>query len=144
MEKSRRSVLIVFIFLPCIIVSMLLCYGLGYFMAKKTAPQKNDAVNSHKYNDTGIYTPLKRPADLKEAFSAMENIDSTDNNDYLVISEGKLVNLYIISADGNKTFDSVLEINKNSLTDSDCFLLEQGIILDTREDLWSLIEDYTS
>ena len=144
MEKSRRNILVVLIFLSCLIVAMFLCGTLGYFLAKKTAPQSSDAVNSKHYNDSGIYTPLKRPADLKDAFSPVEISDTEDENDYLVISEGKLVNLYIISADGNKTFDSVLEIDKNSLTESDCFLLEQGMILDTREDLWSLIEDYTS
>ena len=144
MEKSRRNVLMVLIFLSCLIVAMFLCGTLGYFFAKKTAPQNDDAVNSKHYNDSGIYTPLKRPADLKDAFSPVEISDTEDKNDYLVISEGKLVNLYVISADGNKTFDSVLEIDKNSLTESDCFLLDQGIILDTREDLWSLIEDYTS
>ena len=144
MEKSRRNVLLILIFLFCLIVAMFLCGSLGYFLAKKTAPQKSDAVNNHNHNDTGIYTPLKRPSDLKEAFSSVENIDDVDKNDYLVISEGKLVNLYVISADGNKTFDSILEIDKNALTESDCFLLEKGIILDTREDLWSLIEDYTS
>ena len=144
MEKSRRNTLLVLIFLSCLIVAMFLCGALGYFLAKKTAPQKSAAVNKNNHNDTGIYTPLKRPVDLKEAFSPVENIDTEDKNDYLVISEGKLVNLYVISSDGNKTFDSVLEIDKNSLTESDCFLLDQGIILDTREDLWSLIEDYTS
>lgn len=144
MEKSRRNILLILIFLFCLIVAMFLCGSLGYFLAKKTAPQESDAVNNHKYNDTGIYTPLKRPSDLKEAFSSVENIDDVDKNDYLVISEGKLVNLYVISADGNKTFDSVLEIDKNALMESDRFLLENGIILDTREDLWSLIEDYTS
>lgn len=144
MEKSRRNILLILIFLFFLIVAMFLCGSLGYFLAKKTAPQKSDAVNNHNYNDTGIYTPLKRPSDLKEAFSSVDNIDNTDKNDYLVISEGKLVNLYVISADGNKTFDSILEIDKNSLMESDRFLLENGIILDTREDLWSLIEDYTS
>ena len=138
MEKTKRNTLMVLIFLACLIVTMLLCYSIGYFLAKKTAPQKSDTV--HKYD--GVYTPLRRPTDLKDAFSPVENIE--DDNDYLVISEGKLVNLYVITADGNKTFDSVLEIDKNALTESDCFLLDQGIILDTREDLWSLIEDYTS
>ena len=144
MERNRYSVLTVIIFLSCLICAMMLCCAVGYFLAKKTAPQKSDAVKNDPYDNTGIYTPLKRSPDSEETFSVTKPTDTDDKDDYLVISEGKTVNLYVISADGNKTFRQILEIDKNSLTESDCFLLEQGIILDTREDLWSLIEDYTS
>ncbi len=144
MEKSRRNVLVVLIFLSCLIIAMFLCASLGYFWSKKSAPQKSDAVNTNQYDTAGIYRPLKRPQDLKEAFSATEEIPAGNKCDYLIISEGTLVNLYVLNPDGSQTFRQILDINKNSLTEADRTLLNQGIILDTHEEVWSLLEDYTS
>lgn len=145
MEKNfRKSAISVILFILCLLVAMILCGSLGYVWAKNKAPRSRDAVTSHNVTDEGIYAPLKRTQNLREVFSDIQNVEIENKNDFLVISEGNLVNLYVIGTDGNKTFERILEIDKNSLTDNDQSLLEQGIILDTEEDLLSLLEDYTS
>ncbi len=145
MEKSFKKAIVSSVFFAlCLVLAMIVCASLGYIWAKSKAPQNNDAKESQNIQNAGIYTPLKRPEGLREAFAASQNIESQDRDDYLVIAEAGLVNLYVIGPDGNKTFEKILEIDKNSLTENDQKLLTQGIILDTQEDLFSLLEDYTS
>ncbi len=147
MEKSIKKTIISSVFFAlCLVLAMIICGSLGYIWAKSKAPQKNDAhVHPKNVQSDGIYAPLKRPEGLREAFAASQSIiESETKDDYLVIAQNGLVNLYVINSDGNKTFEKILEIDKNALTPNDQKLLTQGIILDTREDLLSLLEDYTS
>ena len=129
-----------------VLLAMYLCASAGYHFVRKKAPSQisesaNDIQDSQKSNKpfpnlpvgvTGIY-PLEE-----------EENPATDLNDYLVISEGSLVNLYIINKDGTKIFDTILDIDPHELREEDRQLLKNGIILGTREALLSLIEDYSS
>lgn len=146
MEKSLKKRIISSVFFAlCLVLGMVICGSFGYMWAKNKAPQKSDAQSREKpIQNDGIYAPLKRPEGLREAFADSQNITIENKDDYLVIAEAGLVTLYVIGVDGNKTFEQILEIDKNSLTENDQKLLSQGIILDTREDLLSLIEDYSS
>ena len=145
MEKSVKKMIVSSVFFAlCLVLAMIVCGSLGYIWAKSKAPQKSDTKESQNIQNAGVYTPLKRPEGLREAFAASQDIIAEDKDDYLVIAEASLVNLYVISPDGNKTFERILEIDKNALTPNDQNLLAQGIILDTEEDLFSLLEDYTS
>ncbi len=146
MDKSIKKTIISSVFFAlCLVLTMVICGSLGYIWAKNKAPRSSDAnkVTENIQND-GIYAPLKRPEGLREAFADSQAIILENKDDYLVIKENGLVNLYVIGTDGNKTFEQILEIDTNSLTPNDRKLLTQGIILDTREDLVSLLEDYTS
>ena len=146
MEKSFKKRMASSIFFAlCLVLGMVVCGSLGYIWAKNKAPQKSDAqVFEKNVQHDGIYTPLKRPEGLKEVFADTQDITVENKDDYLVISESGIVALYVIGTDGNKTFKKILEIDKNSLTKNDQELLSQGIILDTQEELLSLIEDYSS
>ena len=140
MKKTAVNVLI---FILCMGISMTLCAYAGYFLAKKKAPQNSGAASHHNSGE-GIYSPLARSQSLREAFSASSDVPAQSKDDYLVIKEKNLVNLYIINSDGTKIFRRILDIHTDSLTENDRALLSRGIILDTEEELLSLLEDYTS
>lgn len=146
MEKSfKKRVISSVFFALCLVLAMVVCGSLGYIWAKNKAPRSSDAqIYEKNIQNDGIYAPLKRPEGLREAFADSQTVTLENKDDYLVIAESGLVNLYVIGIDGNKTFEQILEIDANSLTPNDRKLLKQGIILDTKEDLLSLLEDYTS
>lgn len=145
MNKPIKKTIISSVFFSlCLVLAMVICGSLGYIWAKNKAPRSGDAKITENIQNDGIYAPLKRPEGLREAFADSQAIILENKDDYLVIKENGLVNLYVIGIDGNKTFEQILEIDANSLTANDRKLLTQGIILDTREDLVSLLEDYTS
>lgn len=146
MEKTLKKRIISSVFFAlCLVLGMVVCGSLGYIWAKNKAPRSSDAeIHEKTIQNDGIYAPLKRPEGLREAFADSQSVTIKNKDDYLVIAEAGLVALYVIGIDGNKTFEQILEIDKNSLTKHDQELLSQGIILDTREDLLSLIEDYSS
>lgn len=127
-----------------VLVAMYLCASAGYLFVRKKAPSQvsesaNDIQNSQKNNK-----PFPNlPVGISGTYSEEENL-VTDHNDYLVVSEGNLVNLYIIDKDDNKIFERVLNIDPRELREEDRQLLKNGIILGTREALLSLIEDYSS
>lgn len=127
-----------------VLIAMYLCASAGYLFVRKNAPSQvsesaNDIQDSQKSNK-----PFPNlPVGISGTYSEEENL-VPDHNDYLVISEGNLVNLYTIDKDGNKIFEKVLDIDPNELREEDRQLLKNGMILGTREALLSLIEDYSS
>lgn len=127
-----------------VLVAMYLCASAGYLFVRKNAPSQvsesaNDIQDSKKSNK-----PFPNlPVGISGTYSEEENLVS-DHNDYLVVSEGNLVNLYTIDKDNNKIFEKVLDIDPKELREEDRQLLKNGIILGTREALLSLIEDYSS
>ena len=123
---------------------MYLCASAGYHYVRKNAPsQVSDGAHNKQNTEKGTKPFPNLPVGLSGTYSEEENL-VTDLNDYLVVSEGNLVNLYIIDTDGDKVFEKVLDIDLLALKDEDRQLLKQGIILDTKEALLSLIEDYSS
>ncbi len=127
-----------------VLLAMYLCANAGYHFVRKNAPSQvsesaHDIQDSQKSNK-----PFPNlPVGISGTYSEEENL-VTDRNDYLVVSEGSLVNLYTIDQEGNQIFERVLDIDPNELRAEDRQLLQNGIILGTREALLSLIEDYSS
>jgi len=130
-----------------ICLAMYVCASISYHaVRKKTPSQSESAYGIHENNyfkEQGSKPFPNLPVALPGAYSSDENF-TRDMNDYLVISEGNLVNLYAINPEGNKIFQKVLDIDPASLKAEDRALLENGILLGTKEDLLSLIEDYSS
>ncbi|MBO5733430.1 MAG: BofC C-terminal domain-containing protein [Clostridia bacterium] len=130
-----------------ICLAMYVCASISYHAVRKKAPsQSESAYGIHKNNHFKEQSskPFPNlPVALPGAYSPDENF-TRDMNDYLVISEGNLVNLYAINPEGNKIFQKVLDIDPASLKAEDRALLESGILLGTKEALLSLIEDYSS
>lgn len=127
-----------------LMLAMYLCASAGYHFVRKNAPsQISDGANNKPNTEKGTKPFPNLPVGLSGTYSEEENL-VTDLNDYLVVSQGNLVNLYIIDTDGDKVFEKVLDIDLSALKDEDRQLLEQGIILGTKEALLSLIEDYSS
>lgn len=119
----------------------------GYYIAQKITPsQRSEGAydfspeNRQKYDEN---SSPDLPAGVMGTYSPDENL-VLDTNDYLVISNGNLINLFILDKEGNLIFDRILDIDPASLQKDDQKLLNEGIVLDTKAELLSLIEDYSS
>lgn len=129
----------------CIILAMCVSYAVSYMFIRNSAPSKSAEsapnIQDENFNSDKPFPNL--PVTISGTYE--ENSDfSKDSNDYLVISENNLVNLYVIDKDDNKTFERILEIDLASLKQEDQELLKKGIILNDRASVLSLIEDYSS
>lgn len=145
MDKKHTNIFVRWsIGILSVLLLMYICAAASYRYVRKNAPSQvsesaHDIQDSQKSNK-----PFPNlPVGISGTYSEEENL-IPDYNDYLVISEGSLVNLYIIDKDGNEIFEKVLDIDPAALREEDRQLLASGIILGTREALLSLIEDYSS
>lgn len=128
----------------CIVLAMCLSYVVSYNVIRKNAPSKNEGASNIQGENYSYEKPFPNlPVTISGIYEENSNF-TTDTNDYLVISEGNLVNLYVIDKDENKTFERILEIDLASLKPEDKMLLKNGILLGDRSALLSLIEDYSS
>ena len=145
MKKTFKEKILRY-FLTTLGVVLLMCvsYAVSYRVTKNLAPSKTEGAknyNNENYDEKKPFPNL--PVTLSGIYE--EGADFVpDTNDYLVIAEGNLVNLYIIDKDENKTFEKVLEIDINALKEEDKTLLKKGILLGDRASVLSLIEDYSS
>lgn len=142
-------------------LAMYLCAAAGYRFVRNSAPQEESLpggaqdINQNSMPETSK-TPFNLPSHASENSVAGAD-DSTaaslpqqdillpaDNNDYLVIAENGTVNLYILTKNGSQIFSKSLEISPDALMPEDRARLEEGIILESEDNLASLLEDYTS
>lgn len=132
-----------------IFAAMYICAVSGYRFVrneneeKKEIPEASSPVldEAEKLGDAPSYENV----DTKTASLPKNDIKiEPDNRDYLIIAEDGEVNLYIIDRDGNHTFSKKLDIDPDSLLDEDKAQLNDGIILNSQNELASLLEDYTS
>ena len=73
-----------------------------------------------------------------------ENINANNVKYYLAIYENEKINSYKVFENGTKSFYEELdEINVFTMRENDREMFKKGIALTSREDLISLIEDYT-
>ena len=125
---------------------MCACFAVSYSIIRKKAPTQISEGASDIQNDNHVDSnkPFPNlPVNLAGTYG--ENSEfSPDTNDYLIISEGNLVNLYVIDKNEHKTFERILEIDLASLKHEDKELLKKGIILGDKASLLALIEDYSS
>ena len=141
-----KRIFIRFIKILSLGIFMLMLASMGYFFAKKiSSPQNGENVqispDTASHDKNPVFPNL--PAGVTGMYSQEENI-IYDTNDYLVACQGNLVSLYIINKEGEQIFERILDIEPASLKEEDRTLLEEGIILDTKAELLSLIEDYSS
>lgn len=130
-----------------VIFAMYICANASYYITKKRAPLQDskDADTFQEGTEVKEDKPFPNlPVNTSGVYSENLNFESPDMNDYLVVSEGALVNLYSITKEGTKIFEQVLDIDLSSLKSEDKTLLLNGILLDTKDDVLSLIEDYSS
>ena len=131
-----------------LVVALAMCvsFAASYTIIRKNAHSSKDERASDIQNEN-LAEENKPFPNLPVTISGTydENADFTpDTNDYLVISEGNLVNLYSIDKNENKTFERILEIDLAALKHEDRMLLEKGILLGDKASLLALIEDYSS
>lgn len=133
-----------------IFAAMYLCAATGYRFVRSGAPQEKSTESpAPEINET--IAPLKEDAiDLPETDLASASLPKqdvsipADPNDYLVISENGVVKLYTITDSGQQIYSKDLAISPDALLAEDKAQLEEGIILESEEELAALLEDYTS
>lgn len=130
-----------------VIFAMYICASASYYFVRKKAPsQEHESAKSFEENNTvSEDKPFPNlPVSIAGTYSSDTDFNDADTNDYLMVAEGELVNLYTINKDGYKIFEKVLDIDIASLKEEDKDLLTSGILVDTKDDILSLIEDFSS
>ena len=144
-EKFKSRIFRVLISAVCVVLAMCISYAVSYKIIRngvlsKTA-ESTPNVQDENFDSDKPFPNL--PVTISGTYD--ENQDfASDTNDYLVISENNLVNLYSIDKDNKKTFEKILESDIASLKAEDRALLAQGIFLNYKASVLSLIEDYSS
>lgn len=124
----------------CISLSVL--FGvLGFFCGYLAGEHsKNTNVN------TDILQANNADFDKNNSAAASENdiIENTDEKEQFVLkNENNILNLYSLS-DNDKQIVKSIPFNSSFLPSNDRIRLEKGIFLDTVEEGFALIEDFTS
>lgn len=130
--------------------AMSICALLGYRFVRFIPEEKNTAEVVIPTDNNDSISKTKNSLQPNEASLTPTNLTNQDievpedTNDYLVILENGTVKLYTITDRGEHIYTKNLDISPNSLMPEDIAQLDEGIILDSEDDLASLIEDYTS
>lgn len=133
-----------------IFAAMCLCYAMGYQFVRSNPAAQNEKTERTEEQAEAVTSHEEEVFDFHEADSETASLSqddvfvANDPNDYLVIKEGDVVNLYILTKDGEQTFSKELNIAPGALLEEDRAQLENGIILESEEALYALMEDYTS
>lgn len=142
--KPRRTgkMLIITITISCVVA---IGAGVGYAGVKLyTAPKQDNYIIS--------YTPIPTLVPPEETSAAvLSNIPSEEKNTtkpvyfkYLVKLDGNKTNVYILSENGDPVLSHTLPIELGSLRKEDVKKLEEGIYLESKQDLLSFTEDFCS
>ena len=130
-----------------VLFAMYICASASYYFVRKKAPsQEHESAKSFQDNNPSSEDkPFPNlPVAISGTYSTDTDLEPTDTNDYLMVCEGELVNLYTINKDGDQIFEKVLDIDISSLKEEDKDLLTSGILVDSKDDILSLIEDFSS
>ena len=133
-----------------IFAAMYLCAITGYRFVRNSAVQENASSSSIPEIDETIAPQEEDPFDLPDTNLASASLPKqdvsipSDTNDYLVISENGAVKLYAINSSGEQRYSKDLDISPDALLAEDKAQLEEGIILESEDELAALLEDYTS
>lgn len=114
-----------------------LCFFSGYLVGENS---KNAPV------DTDILQANSADFDKNNSTAASENdiIENIDEKEqFMLKNENDILNLYSLS-DNNRQIVKSIPFNSSFLPSNDRIKLEQGIFLDTVEEGFALIEDFTS
>ena len=163
MERNMRKERCLFIgkillWITFILLSMFLCASLGYHMVRKsdseskkafdgsfykspyTMPQKSEAP----FHLPTLHTETGENAVIPDGEEVYNLWVDNDKNDYALIAENDLVNLFLLTPDGKQVYLYTTDIALAALTPEDRMLLTDGIIVKSEAELASLLEDYTS
>ena len=133
-----------------IFAAMYLCAVSGYRFVRNSGAAEEPAENREPEIHETIAPQEEDPFDLPETDLASASLPKqdvripSDPNDYLVISENGVVKLYSITENGDQIYSKDLDISPDALLAEDKAQLEEGIILESKEELAALLEDYTS
>lgn len=118
------------------IVFIFLGFGGGYLSGKAV---KSEKIPEKRYNENVIQNHPPAPTQNTEPATA----ELSTSIYYLLISENNLLNLYEVS-DTDKVIVKTISFKPDFLPEEDKQRLSTGIRLDSKEDGYELIEDFTS
>lgn len=121
-------------------VSIGICFAVGFgivtlnngYMPQKTENSKHAAQNSEEISQNTIATEVNTPPSQKDRYILKYDKE-----------EGKIT-LTVKYKDGSEIISPVDTINPYYLTKEDLDALRRGIELSSKEDMYILIEDYSS
>lgn len=152
-DTKKRHLINLVLIAVLIFTAMYLCAITGYRFVRSSTPEEHATENvTQNIGETSkpeeYALPDSPEPDLASASLPKQDVrvsdDTEDISDYLVIAENGVVKLYVIKKSGEQVYKNDLDILPESLMPEDKALLEEGIILQSEEDLAALLEDYTS
>ena len=111
----------------------------GYYMGSVVSGQKNE-TEAVKDNNTEIQSFHSEPTEITPGAYTAEKVMQTY---YMLVSENSSLSLYEINGNSRVLIKSI-KYNPEFVPNEDRRKLESGIRLDSKEEGFGLIEDFTS
>lgn len=149
MERKRNRLLRCLLYISLFLLTAYALALLGYTLMRKNAPQEQTR-GAYPSSDSVPAEDSTPPGHMPVAIQTVlpEETDfpapPEDNNDYLILAEGDSVSLYILTENGETVYSGDLYIPLSALMPEDRQQLTEGVILDTKEEVSYLIEDFSS
>ena len=145
-ELNLKHLVKLFFIAFAIFAAMCLFTLFGFSFVKNGEPQNQKKETSENTTEVWENENIDFYETENKNFTPTSSAEITEENadDYLVISENGNVKLYLLTKNGEKIYQKDLEIPLVSLMDEDKKLLSDGIILNSKEALAAILEDYTS
>lgn len=135
LKKIFYSVITAFLIVVCV-------YSFGLYKDKQLPRDMKNEINPNE--SIAEKNPLKEGENEDFAENADTAANSTNVTKYILkYYNGKSV-LICRDSGGVRTETEIADINFDYLTETDKKLLNEGIMLDSLEDVYKLIEDYSS
>lgn len=147
---KKRPLLRVAGLVVLLLIAMCILAVLGYRIARNNAPQEKPygAQDGSQYNiSEEEQNPFHLPTAMQTEVPEKDLPDTTSSfpkQDYLVLADGAVVSLFILTENGEQIFSEVLPISLAALMPEDRVMLEEGVILRSRGELAALLEDLSS
>ena len=129
-----------YLYIALCIVFIFLGFGGGYLSGKAIYSDKEAKQNSSENTGTAIQSFQPEPTEFAREASAS---DVASPIYYLLINEKNFLNLYEINGE-SRVLIKKINFNMQFLPAEDSQRLTAGIRLDSKEEGYSLIEDFTS
>ena len=147
---KKRPLLRAAVLVVLLLIAMYILAVLGYYFARKSAPQA-ETRNAQDGSEYSVSEEEQNPFHLPTAMQTEvpeealpENTPTFPKQDYLVLADGAVVSLFILTETGEQVFSEVLPISLAALIPEDRVMLEEGVILRSRGELAALLEDLSS
>ncbi len=139
-KRKKGFVVALFVFLCAFSVGLGIGYGgvkLGYFGKKQEVPRVVPSAVPSPIPDRQASANLAEEAEASPS-------PSPKPQGYFVRVEGNRVCAFTVDEDGEKKFSHNLPIELGALREQDQQMLLEGIMLSSKEELLSLVEDFSS